>query len=55
MKKKIYISFIYLFLTISAIISVFPFCWMVAGSTNKSVDVNKGKLNVWKSISRESL
>jgi len=44
MKRKITYAFIYLFLTISAFISVFPFYWMVAGSTNQSVDVNKGKL-----------
>jgi lactose/L-arabinose transport system permease protein len=33
-----------LFLGIAAFISVFPFYWMVVGSTNTSLDVNKGKL-----------
>lgn len=44
MKRKIRYFFIYLFLAISAFISAFPFYWMVVGSTNKSIDVNKGKL-----------
>lgn len=44
MKRKITYTFIYIILTIAAFISVFPFYWMIVGSTNKSVDVNKGKL-----------
>jgi lactose/L-arabinose transport system permease protein len=36
--------FIYLFLTGAAIISIFPFLWMIASATNKSVDVTKGRL-----------
>jgi len=43
-KRKITYTFIYIILTIAAFISVFPFYWMIVGSTNKSVDVNKGKL-----------
>jgi lactose/L-arabinose transport system permease protein len=34
----------YGFLTIAAIISIFPFLWMIVSSTNKSVDVTKGRL-----------
>ncbi|HQE49768.1 MAG TPA: carbohydrate ABC transporter permease [Fervidobacterium sp.] len=44
MSRKLRYTFIYIFLTISAFISVFPFFWMIVGSTNKSVDVIKGKL-----------
>lgn len=36
--------FMYLFLSIATIISVFPFLWMLISMTNKSVDVTKGKL-----------
>ncbi|WP_168123081.1 carbohydrate ABC transporter permease [Paenibacillus sp. HB172176] len=35
---------IYLFLSVSAIVSVFPFLWMIISATNKSVDVTQGKL-----------
>jgi lactose/L-arabinose transport system permease protein len=35
---------IYLFLTVAAIISVFPILWMIVSATNKSVDVTKGRL-----------
>ncbi|AMW32875.1 lactose/L-arabinose transport system permease protein [Fervidobacterium changbaicum] len=45
MSRKLRYTFIYIFLTISAFISVFPFYWMIVGSTNKSVDVLKGKLS----------
>ncbi|MEH7010872.1 carbohydrate ABC transporter permease [Neobacillus niacini] len=34
----------YGFLTIAAVISIFPFLWMIVSSTNKSVDVTKGRL-----------
>lgn len=44
MSRKLRYAFIYIFLTISAFISVFPFFWMIVGSTNTSVDVIKGKL-----------
>lgn len=36
--------FIYMFLTIAFIISVFPFYWMIVGMTNSSVDVLRGKM-----------
>ncbi len=36
--------FSYGFLTVAAIISFFPFLWMIISSTNKSVDVTKGRL-----------
>ncbi|WP_422657777.1 carbohydrate ABC transporter permease [Paenibacillus sp. EC2-1] len=36
--------FTYLFLTIAAFISIFPFLWMIVSSTNQSVDVTKGTL-----------
>ncbi|MDF2787626.1 MULTISPECIES: carbohydrate ABC transporter permease [Neobacillus] len=41
MLKKV---FGYGFLSICAIISIFPFLWMIVSSTNKSVDVTKGRL-----------
>jgi len=44
MKRKISTFFVYLFLSISAFLSIFPFYWMIVGSTNTSVDVIKGKL-----------
>lgn len=36
--------FTYLFLTFAAIISIFPFFWMIVSATNKSIDVSQGKL-----------
>ncbi|MBI0580368.1 carbohydrate ABC transporter permease [Neobacillus cucumis] len=36
--------FSYAVLIIASIISVFPFLWMIVSSTNKSVDVTKGRL-----------
>lgn len=36
--------FSYLFLTVAAICSIFPFLWMIVSATNKSVDVTKGRL-----------
>lgn len=36
--------FIYVFLSVSAIVSIFPFLWMITSSTNRSIDVTKGKL-----------
>ena len=44
MRKKLVYSFIYIFLSIAAFISIFPFYWMIVGSTNASVDVIKGKI-----------
>lgn len=34
----------YLFLSVAAFISIFPFIWMVISMTNKSVDVTRGRL-----------
>jgi lactose/L-arabinose transport system permease protein len=42
--KKLKRIFTYLFLTFAAIISIFPFFWMIVSATNKSIDVSKGKL-----------
>lgn len=36
--------FMYLFLGIAAIVSIFPFLWMIVSSTNRSIDVTQGKL-----------
>jgi lactose/L-arabinose transport system permease protein len=36
--------FIYTFLSIAAIVSIFPFLWMITSVTNKSVDVTQGRL-----------
>ncbi|PQP80125.1 lactose ABC transporter permease [Paenibacillus sp. PCH8] len=36
--------FTYVFLSIVAFISIFPFFWMIISATNKSVDVTKGTL-----------
>ncbi|CAM3297028.1 carbohydrate ABC transporter permease [Paenibacillus lupini] len=41
MAKRI---FTYVFLCIAAIVSIFPFIWMIISATNKSVDVTKGSL-----------
>ncbi|WP_219835273.1 carbohydrate ABC transporter permease [Paenibacillus sp. R14(2021)] len=41
MAKRI---FTYVFLSLAAIISIFPFLWMIVSATNKSVDVTKGTL-----------
>lgn len=45
-KKKIGKSMVlkYIFLSIAAFISIFPFFWMIVSATNKSVDVTRGKL-----------
>lgn len=37
-------TFIYVFLIAAAIISIFPFIWMVISSTNISVDVTQGRM-----------
>ncbi|WP_089740601.1 carbohydrate ABC transporter permease [Gracilibacillus ureilyticus] len=42
--KKVRRFFIYLFLSIAAIVSIFPFLWMLISMTNKSVDVTGGRL-----------
>ncbi|ODT75900.1 MAG: lactose ABC transporter permease [Pelagibacterium sp. SCN 64-44] len=35
---------VYLFLSVAAFLSVFPFIWMALGATNKSTDIVTGKL-----------
>lgn len=35
---------LYLFLSLAAFISIFPFLWMIVSSTNASVDVTRGRL-----------
>jgi len=42
--KKLKRVFTYTFLTCAAVISIFPFFWMIISATNKSIDVSKGKL-----------
>ncbi|MFC5468262.1 carbohydrate ABC transporter permease [Cohnella suwonensis] len=37
-------TFTYVFLSIAAVVSIFPFLWMIVSATNKSVDVTKGRL-----------
>lgn len=37
-------TFIYILLSAAAIISIFPFLWMVISATNNSADVTKGRL-----------
>lgn len=44
MTKKALRVFQYIFLSICAFISIFPFFWMIIAATNKSVDVTKGTL-----------
>lgn len=42
-KLKATTVFTYLFLIIVSFISLFPFIWMIIGTTNKSVDILRGK------------
>lgn len=44
MTKKFNLISKYLFLSVAAFVSVFPFFWMVISATNKSIDVTRGKL-----------
>ena len=44
-KKGLGSFFLYLFLSFSAFLSIFPFFWIVIGSTNSAVDVQMGKLS----------
>ncbi len=48
MKTKIARFFMYIFLIIASVVSVFPLYWMIIASTNKSVDVTRGTLTVGK-------
>lgn len=45
MTRKITKIFKYLFLSVTALVSIFPFFWMIISSTNNSVDVTRGKLS----------
>ncbi len=36
----------YIFLTIVAFLSVFPFYWMISAATNESIDVARGKITI---------
>ena len=42
--KNVKRIFIYTFLSLAAIVSIFPFLWMLVSITNKSVDVTQGRL-----------
>lgn len=46
MKKKNSLTkiFLYAFLTIAFVVSVFPFYWMIVGMTNSAVDVLRGRM-----------
>lgn len=44
MNNKVKMTFMYIFLGICTVISVFPLLWMIIAATNKSVDVIAGKL-----------
>lgn len=44
--KRVGTGFKYLFLSVAAFASVFPFVWMVLGMTNETVDIITGKLAV---------
>ena len=45
-KKRFYNCLKYIFLTLVAFISIFPFFWMIMGATNTSSDIITGKLTV---------
>ncbi|MCX7772485.1 MAG: hypothetical protein N2376_05160 [Clostridia bacterium] len=42
--KQIKLVPMYLFISVAALLSIFPFLWMIMGATNLSADVTKGKL-----------
>ncbi|WP_026564620.1 carbohydrate ABC transporter permease [Bacillus sp. UNC41MFS5] len=42
--SKLKNTFSYTVLVIAAIVSIFPFLWMIVSSTNKSVDVTQGRM-----------
>ncbi len=44
MKFKPHRIFIYLLLSITAFISIFPFYWMIVSMTNSSIDITGGKM-----------
>ncbi|WP_068786277.1 carbohydrate ABC transporter permease [Paenibacillus phocaensis] len=41
---KVRRGLMYLFLTVAAFISIFPFLWILVSSTNPSIDVTRGRL-----------
>ena len=45
MINKLKQTFVYIFLIIVSVVSVFPFLWMIIGATNKSKDITLGKLS----------
>ncbi len=54
MKRKnlLFKIFAYAFLTVAFVASVFPFYWMVAGMTNRAVDVIQGKMSFGGELAR---
>lgn len=44
MRKRTIYAVQYLFLTVVSIVCIFPFLWMIIGSTNKSMDITIGKM-----------
>lgn len=46
MKSKFKKIVTYLFIIIASILSIFPFLWMVIGSTNTSKDITSGKFSI---------
>lgn len=44
MRKRTIYAVQYLFLTVISIVCIFPFLWMIIGSTNKSMDITIGKM-----------
>ena len=55
MTKKSTIFFMYGFLSIASLISIFPLVWMVIAATNRSVDVVAGKLTIGGNLFRNYL
>ena len=55
MTKKSTIFFMYGFLNIASLISIFPLVWMVIAATNRSVDVVAGKLTIGGNLFRNYL
>ncbi len=43
-KFKLGRVFKYIFLSVAAFLSIFPFIWMIIGATNTATDITKGKL-----------
>lgn len=42
--KKLKRALTYIFLSIAALVSIFPFLWMLVSMTNRSVDITQGRL-----------